>query len=293
MPEASNPVHQAAHDHYDEKEEEVEEVTGPAQHRGPFYTGRGSTCVASARGCRRGISRVLARPSASRKARILERSSDMNTFKADIEEIRRRAREKMEDGAVTADLRRGPREGHRGPQRGARDRDRVHAPLQEPLLHGAGHPRAVRRGGVPRARHEEQGHADHGGQAHHRARRRPNYNPDGLSTRSHAEYGEGDTLEEMIREDLVAERIAISTYSEIIRWLGNDDPTTRRMIEEILAKEEEHADDLANLLGADGSRPAARSALNASRSRAVYPVAAVRVRALKPVRSGHHQRARG
>jgi bacterioferritin len=77
---------------------------------------------------------------------------------------------------------------------------------------------------------------------------RPNYNPDGLKTRSHAEYSEGDTLEEMIREDLIAERIAISTYSEIIRWLGNDDPTTRRMIEEILAKEEEHADDLANLL---------------------------------------------
>jgi bacterioferritin len=57
----------------------------------------------------------------------------------------------------------------------------------------------------------------------------------------------------MIREDLVAERIAISTYSEIVRWLGNDDPTTRRMIEEILAKEEEHADDLAKLLVRLGS----------------------------------------
>jgi bacterioferritin len=52
----------------------------------------------------------------------------------------------------------------------------------------------------------------------------------------------------MIREDLVAERIAIESYSEIIRWLGNDDPTTRGMIEEILKKEEEHADDLSNML---------------------------------------------
>jgi bacterioferritin len=57
-----------------------------------------------------------------------------------------------------------------------------------------------------------------------------------------------DTLEEMIKDDLVAERIAIATYSEIVRWLGNDDPTTRRMMEELLAKEEEHADDLVELL---------------------------------------------
>jgi len=77
---------------------------------------------------------------------------------------------------------------------------------------------------------------------------KPNFDPEGLNTRSHAEYKEVDSLEEMIREDLVAERIAISTYSEIVRWLENDDPTTRRLIEEILAKEEEHADDLAKLL---------------------------------------------
>jgi bacterioferritin len=96
---------------------------------------------------------------------------------------------------------------------------------------------------------EEEAHADMVAKRITELNGRPNLNPDGLKTRSHAEYAEGETLEEMIREDLVAERIAISTYSEIIRWLGNDDPTTRRMIEEILAKEEEHADDLANLLG--------------------------------------------
>ncbi|MGY4534023.1 bacterioferritin [Pseudomonas sp. TE3786] len=76
----------------------------------------------------------------------------------------------------------------------------------------------------------------------------PDFNPAGLTARSHAEYVEGETLKEMITEDLVAERIAIDSYREIITFLGNDDPTTRRLFEEILAQEEEHADDLADLL---------------------------------------------
>ena len=76
----------------------------------------------------------------------------------------------------------------------------------------------------------------------------PNFNPDGLSSRSHAEYIEGKSLQDMLKEDLVAERIAIESYGEIIRYLGDKDPTSRRMMEEILAKEEEHADDLVNLL---------------------------------------------
>jgi bacterioferritin len=76
----------------------------------------------------------------------------------------------------------------------------------------------------------------------------PNLNPEGLATRAHARYSEAQTLQAMIREDLVAERIAIETYSEIVRWLGADDPTTRRIIEDILKVEEEHADDLVNLL---------------------------------------------
>ena len=63
-----------------------------------------------------------------------------------------------------------------------------------------------------------------------------------------AQYGSGAGLEDMIKEDLSAERIAIATYSEVIRWLGTDDPTTRRMMEELLANEEEHADDMAKLL---------------------------------------------
>ena len=80
----------------------------------------------------------------------------------------------------------------------------------------------------------------------------PNLDPEGLATRSHAQYGDGETLDDMIKEDLIAERIAIATYSEIVRWLGNDDPTTRRMMEEMLAKEEEHADDMAKLLARFG-----------------------------------------
>jgi bacterioferritin len=76
----------------------------------------------------------------------------------------------------------------------------------------------------------------------------PDFSPEGLTTRSHAEYVEGETLEEMIKEDLVAERIAIDSYREMIAYLGDPDPTSRRLLEEILAKEEEHADDLANLL---------------------------------------------
>src|SRR3954463_6719756 len=81
----------------------------------------------------------------------------------------------------------------------------------------------------------------------------PDYSPDGLASRSHAEYVEGDTLEEMIKEDLIAERIAIDSYREIVNYLGQDDSTSRRLMEEILAKEEEHADDLASLLEGMGS----------------------------------------
>ena len=95
---------------------------------------------------------------------------------------------------------------------------------------------------------EEQAHADLIAARIVQLGGAPNFSPEGLATRSHAEYVEGDTLVDMIREDLVAERIAIDSYGEMIRYLANDDPTTRRMLEGILAMEEEHADDLAALL---------------------------------------------
>jgi bacterioferritin len=76
----------------------------------------------------------------------------------------------------------------------------------------------------------------------------PDFSPDSLTSRSHAEYVEGGSLINMIRENLVAERIAIDSYREMARFLDNQDPTTRRLLEEILAVEEEHADEMADLL---------------------------------------------
>jgi bacterioferritin len=179
----------------------------------------------------------------------------MNTFKADIEEIRRRAREKMEQGAMTAAYQ--------------ADRDKVVQVLNEVLateivctlryrnhyyMAQGIHSQAVANEFLEHA-NEEQQHADMVAKRITELNGKPNFNPDGLATRSHAQYDDSEKLEDMIREDLIAERIAIGTYSEIIRWLANDDPTTRRMIEEILAKEEEHADDLAKLLVRIGASP--------------------------------------
>ena len=96
---------------------------------------------------------------------------------------------------------------------------------------------------------DEQGHADQIAARIVQLGGAPNFNPEGLLTRSHAEYVEGETLQDMIKEDLVAERIAIDSYRDMINYFGNDDPTSRRLMESILAVEEEHADDLVNLLG--------------------------------------------
>jgi bacterioferritin len=106
---------------------------------------------------------------------------------------------------------------------------------------------------------EEQQHADQIAARITQLGGEPDFSPDGLASRSHAEYVEGETLEDMIREDLVAERIAIDSYREMINYVGNDDTTTRRMLEGILAMEEEHADDLVNLLQEMGT-PSASSA---------------------------------
>nr|WP_314876434.1 ferritin-like domain-containing protein [uncultured Pseudomonas sp.] len=76
----------------------------------------------------------------------------------------------------------------------------------------------------------------------------PDFNPDNLSKNSHAQYVAGNSLKEMVLEDLVAERIAVDSYREIIQYIGESDPTTRRIFEDILAQEEEHADDMADLL---------------------------------------------
>lgn len=95
---------------------------------------------------------------------------------------------------------------------------------------------------------EEEGHADQLAERIVQLGGEPNFSPEGLTLRSHAEYVEGTSLVDMIREDLVAERIAIESYRDFIRYLGAGDPTTRRLIEEVLAVEEEHADDLVSLI---------------------------------------------
>lgn len=95
---------------------------------------------------------------------------------------------------------------------------------------------------------EEQGHADSLANRIVQLGGQPNFNPDGLTSRSHAEYIEGESLRDMLKEDLIAERIAIDSYREMINYIGKDDSTTRRLLEDILAVEEEHADDLQSLL---------------------------------------------
>lgn len=95
---------------------------------------------------------------------------------------------------------------------------------------------------------QEATHADNLAQRIVQLGGEPNFSPRGLEERSHAQYVEGKTLKEMVTEDLVAERIAIDSYREIIQYIGDKDPTTRRILEVILAQEEEHADDMADIL---------------------------------------------
>jgi bacterioferritin len=170
------------------------------------------------------------------------------SFKADLETIRRNAREKMAEGAVTAGY--------------LADRTKVIDVLNDVLateivctLRYRSHyfmasgifSKPVADEFLAHA-NEEQLHVDSVAARITQLGGIPNFNPVGLATRSHSEYGEVARIEDMIRDDLVAERIAIQTYSEIIRWLENDDVTTRRLMESILKVEEEHADDMKNLL---------------------------------------------
>jgi bacterioferritin len=174
-------------------------------------------------------------------------------FLTDIQTLRKRAREHLEQGAVT-------------PGYGA-DRDTVVKLLNEALatelvcvLRYKRHffmatginAQSVAAEFLQHA-NEEQAHADQIAQRIVQLGGAPNFSPDGLASRSHAEYVEGDNLLDMIREDLVAERIAIDSYREMIAYLGDRDSTTRRMLEGILAMEEEHADDLVGLLEEMGS----------------------------------------
>lgn len=176
------------------------------------------------------------------------KTPEKGPFVADIEAIRQRARKHIEDGAVT--------QAYRG------DRDTVIKLLNDALAtelvcvlrykrhHYTAtgiHAQAVAEEFLEHAA-EEQEHADKIAERITQLDGDPDFNPATLASRSHSEYVEGTTLADMIREDLVAERIAIESYNEIIRYLGENDPTSRRVMEEVLAKEEEHAEELRNLI---------------------------------------------
>lgn len=173
---------------------------------------------------------------------------EQRPFVTDVQELRRRAREHMEQGAVTS--------GYKA------DRETVIRVLNEVLatelvcvlrykrhyyMASGIHAQSVAQEFLEHA-NEEQGHADLAAERIVQLGGAPNLNPEGLATRSHSQYIEGTSLLEMIREDLVAERIAVESYNEIIRYLGEDDPTTRTMMEKIMANEEEHAEDMKTLL---------------------------------------------
>jgi bacterioferritin len=174
--------------------------------------------------------------------------AEKRPFLSDIKEIRRRAREHILQGAVTDNYR--------------ADRETVVKVLNDALateivctlryrrhyyMASGIHAKAVAAEFMEHAK-EEQGHADSIAERIVQLDGEPDFNPANLLTRSHADYAEGTSLVDMIREDLIAERIAIDSYGEIIRYLGEDDPTSRRLMESILAVEEEHAEDLKTLL---------------------------------------------
>ncbi len=169
-------------------------------------------------------------------------------FLTDIETLRRRAREQLDQGPITAAY---------GADRG-RVIEVLNAALATELVCVLRYKRhyytATGLRAAPAAAEflehatDEQAHADEIAMRIVQLQGSPDFDPEGLATRSHAEYDASEDLAEMIREDLVAERIAIQSYQEIARWLADNDSTTRTMIERILAVEEEHADDLLGLL---------------------------------------------
>jgi bacterioferritin len=177
------------------------------------------------------------------------------SFLTDIKTLRSRARKSLEEGAVTPD--------YRG------DTKKTIEILQSVLateivctlrysMHSIAaqgiSSQSVKEEFAAHAK-EEHGHAMEVAERINQLGGKPNFNPDGILTRSASQYAEGENLIDMIRENLVAERIAVEHYRELIRYFGNDDPTTRLMLEHILSVEEEHANDMHDLLVAHEGRP--------------------------------------
>lgn len=169
-------------------------------------------------------------------------------FLSDIQTLRQRARQHMEEGAVTPGY--------------AADRDAVIRILNAALateivcqlrykrhyFMASGIDAEAAKAEFLQHANEEAQHADRIAERIVQLGGAPDFSPDGLATRSHAEYAAGKNLRDMIEEDLVAERVAIESYREIVLYIADRDSTTRRLMEEVLAAEEEHADDLVSLL---------------------------------------------
>ena len=183
----------------------------------------------------------------------MSKKSKPKAFLTDVKTLRARARKRIEEGAITDSY-------------GA-DRERVIGLLNDALatelicvLRYRRHyfmasgldADAVAQEFLAHA-NEEQAHADQLAARIVQLNGEPDFAPQGLATRSHSEYVEGEDLIDMIKEDLVAERIAIDSYREMIEYIGERDTTTKRMLEGILAVEEEHAEDLQSLLQDSGS----------------------------------------
>ena len=186
-------------------------------------------------------------------------ATDNRSVLTDIKILRERARQHVERGAITTDY--------------AADRNAIIGLLNEALateivcvlrykrhyyMAQGPHAAAAREEFAEHAK-DELGHADRIAARIVQLGGAPDFSPAGLGERSHAEYSEGHSLRDMMQEDLVAERIAIDSYREMILYIGDHDPTTRRLLEDILAKEEEHADDITSLMFVDASGASPRN----------------------------------
>lgn len=178
--------------------------------------------------------------------------STTTPFLSDVQDLRRRARENMMKGPITSD--------YRGDvQQAVNVLNQALATEIVCVLRYKRHyymSRGIYKDAVAQEflehANDEQEHADQIADRITQLGGEPNFNPEGLATRSHSEYAEGADMVEMIKENLVAERVAIESYREMVRFFGENDPTTRRMLESILAKEEEHANDMVDLLEQHG-----------------------------------------
>ena len=177
------------------------------------------------------------------------------SFVADMKEIRRRARQHLSEGAVTKNYKGNVAESVDLLNHAVATeiicvlRYKFHAVCAAGIAS-----EAVKEEFAQHAREEEQ-HLDLLAERINQLGGKPNMNPEGVASRASSEYVEGENLIDMIKEDLVAERVAIETYRDMVRYFGDKDPTTRVLLERILAQEEEHANDMHDLLVTHEGRP--------------------------------------